>query len=80
MTQNKGIGGHRNPKMETDEWLTPPDLLEKLGSFDLDVCSPINRPWDTAGQHYNILDDGLKQKWFGRVWCNPLMGYRQQNG
>lgn len=24
----------------TDEWYTPKDLIEKLGTFDLDPCAP----------------------------------------
>lgn len=55
----------------SDEWLTPPEIIEKLGTFDLDPCSPIDRPWDTAKNHFNIRDDGLKKGWFGRVWLNP---------
>lgn len=54
-----------------NEWLTPPHILRRLGSFDLDPCAPVNRPWDTAAHHYTIEDDGLKQPWFGRVFCNP---------
>ncbi len=54
-----------------NEWLTPPELLAKLGCFDLDPCSPVNRPWPTAAAHYTIEDDGLKRDWFGRVFCNP---------
>ena len=30
------------------EWLTPPYVLDALGEFDLDPCSPVVRPWDTA--------------------------------
>jgi hypothetical protein len=43
-------------KTETgkDEWLTPPEIIKSLGEFDLDPCSPINRPWDTAKNHYTI--------------------------
>jgi phage N-6-adenine-methyltransferase len=56
----------------SDEWLTPPELLRALGSFDLDPCSPGDRrPWDTASQHYSAEDDGLRQPWSGRVWLNP---------
>lgn len=69
-----GIGGHQNPVMKNDEWLTPPDIIENIGSFDLDPCSPIVRPWDTADEHYNINDDGLNKDWYGRVWCNPPYG------
>jgi len=63
-----------NTKTGTDEWLTPPYIIEALGEFDLDPCSPINRPWDTAKKHYNVDDNGLMQDWGGqsqRVWCNP---------
>lgn len=42
--------------------------------FDLDPCSPIARPWDTAALHYTIEDDGLSQPWEGRVWLNPPYG------
>jgi hypothetical protein len=58
----------------TDVWLTPPGILKALGEFDLDPCSPLDRPWDTAKHHYTIEDDGLAQEWFGRVWCNPPYG------
>ena len=57
-----------------DEWLTPPEIIKSLGSFDLDPCSPIARPWDTAKKHYTIIDNGLKMAWNGRVWCNPPYG------
>lgn len=68
------LSGHQSPKMKNDEWLTPPEILEKLGKFDLDPCSPIVRPWDTAKDHYTIEDDGLSQPWNGRVWLNPPFG------
>lgn len=59
---------------QKDEWLTPPHIIEALGKFDLDPCSPINRPWDTAAKHYTIEDDGLSKEWKGRVFCNPPYG------
>jgi hypothetical protein len=68
------MGSHQSARMMKDEWLTPPDFLNKLGEFDLDPCSPINRKWNTAKHHYTIYDDGLKAKWVGRVWCNPPYG------
>ena len=60
----------------TDVWLTPPSLLAKLGHFDLDPCSPLDRPWDTADHHFTIEDDGLAQSWnkYPRVWMNPPYG------
>ena len=57
-----------------DEWLTPPEIIRCLGEFDLDPCSPVDRPWPTAAKHYTQLDDGLCQDWEGRVWCNPPYG------
>lgn len=34
------------------EWLTPRNIVDALGPFDLDPCAPIVRPWPTAVQHY----------------------------
>jgi hypothetical protein len=70
----KSIGGHQSANSRTDEWLTPPEIIRSLGLFDLDPCSPINRPWDTAKHHFTIEDHGLLQEWFGRVWLNPPYG------
>lgn len=74
MGERKGMGSHQSASMVKDEWLTPPELITKLGQFDLDPCSPINRPWDTALNHFNIEDNGLNKDWFGRVWLNPPYG------
>lgn len=68
------MGGHQSAVMGKDEWLTPPWLIERLGVFDLDPCSPVSRPWDTARKHYSIFDNGLSKQWLGRVWCNPPYG------
>lgn len=57
-----------------DEWLTPPSLVRALGHFDLDPCSPVDRPWATAENHFTIHDDGLSRPWAGRVWMNPPYG------
>lgn len=59
---------------ETNVWLTPPHLLKALGEFDLDPCHISNRPWDTAKKHYTAEDNGMSQKWEGRVFCNPPYG------
>jgi hypothetical protein len=58
----------------TNEWLTPLYIINDLGPFDLDPCSPIIRPWNTAKNHYNIIDDGLQKSWKGLVFCNPPYG------
>lgn len=65
---------HEKKTMRTDEWLTPPNIIRALGEFDLDPCSPINRPWNTAKEHYTINDNGLLLPWAGRVWMNPPYG------
>lgn len=62
---------HQKAIGENDEWLTPRYILDSLGVFDLDPCSPMHRPFDTAKNHYTIGEDGLIKEWFGRVWVNP---------
>ena len=57
-----------------EDWLTPPSIIRACGPFDLDPCSPMPRPWDTAKQHYTLADNGLTKPWFGRVWLNPPYG------
>jgi len=59
-----------------DEWLTPKYIIEALGEFDLDPCSPIVRPWNTAKRHYTIEDDGLTKDWGSdsKVFMNPPYG------
>lgn len=69
-----GMGSHHSARSKTDVWLTPPYILDALGPFDLDPCSPIDRPWDTANRHLTVFDNGLKIPWHGRVWLNPPYG------
>lgn len=57
-----------------EEWLTPPSIIKSLGPFDLDPCSPMQRPWDTANEHFTINDMGLLKEWSGRIWLNPPYG------
>lgn len=66
------IGGHHSSRMKSDTWLTPPWILDALGSFDLDPCAaPEPRLRDTAARHITRPDDGLAHTWAGRVWLNP---------
>lgn len=69
-----GMGTHQSARMLRDEWMTPPHILKELGPFDLDPCAPVQRPWPMAERHYTMHDDGLRQPWLGRVWCNPPYG------
>lgn len=64
MTSRKGAN-------KNDTWLTPPLLLEALGRFDLDPCCSFRMPWKTARRMICLPRDGLKERWVGRVWCNP---------
>ena len=74
MTTLPGIGSHQSHRAGTDEWLTPPFILNALGPFDLDPCAPSVRPWPMATHHYTESDNGLMRPWFGRVWMNPPYG------
>lgn len=77
MTAQLGMGGHHAPnKGAKDEWLTPPSIVRTLGPFNLDPCSPIHRPWETADRHLTVLDDGLTARWAPHefVWLNPPYG------
>lgn len=70
--KNGGMGTHQSRNAMKTEWLTPPWIIEALGQFDLDPCSPIERPFPTALHHLTIEDDGLQINWgHNRVWCNP---------
>lgn len=68
--------GDRNA---TPEWYTPPNFIEMtrncLGGIDLDPASnDYAQSWIKANVFYTKEQDGLKQPWFGRVWCNPPYG------
>lgn len=62
-----------SPHTNTD-WLTPPEIIQILGDFDLDPCTPAHMPWKTAKSRWTPADDGLRQPWLGRVWLNPPYG------
>lgn len=69
-----GIGGHHSARSKTDEWATPPYVIDALGgweSFDLDPCAMITPPFRTAIRTFTKRDNGLLQKWSGRVFANP---------
>lgn len=70
------LTSHQRPhRGATDVWLTPPEIIDALGPFDLDPCAaPSPRPWPTADVHIELPDDGLAADWVGLVWCNPPFG------
>lgn len=63
------------PQAATHTWLTPPEIIDAIGPFDIDPCAaPSPRPWPTAKRHIELPEDGLAAQWDGRVWCNPPFG------
>lgn len=54
-------------KGKTDIWLTPLDLVERIGEFDYDPC-----PFQ-GHRTAKVLEsgDGLKSQWKGKVYLNP---------
>lgn len=61
-------------KKTTDDWLTPPELVEAAGPFSLDPCCHPRMPWRTAAtmvtlkadkraKHDILVGDGLAMAW-----------------
>lgn len=67
----KSMKGHQPQSSKNVSWVTPRWILEPLGEFDLDPCTPDEMPWTTAKARYTKQDDGLIQPWNGRIWLNP---------
>ena len=76
INQNVGGFGFEKPNAgQTNDWLTPVALLQRLGTFDLDPCGCPGMPWPTALTTYFLPEhDGLIEPWHGRVFCNPPYG------
>jgi len=70
---------HQSTVGKSDEWFTPPEILSKLCQFDLDPADSISSPFKTAHKSFTPKEDGLMQKWAGRVWLNPPFN-RYQRG
>lgn len=74
---NKAPGLNRQTffSSATDNWETPQELFDEFDRefhFDLDVCAtPENAK---CHAFYTPHMDGLKQRWYGNVWCNPPYG------
>ena len=49
---------------ETDEWLTPPDFVKRLGVFDLDPCAA---PEPKAFTHATGKLEPVGQRWFADI-------------
>ncbi len=69
------LSGHQRPvRGASDVWLTPPEIINDLGPFDLDPAAATGQPWPTAAEHYTEAEDGLAMPWSGLVWLNPPFG------
>lgn len=69
----------------TAEHPTPPEVVEParrlLGGFDLDpATTPAFNFAIKARWFYTEADDGLRQPWSGRVFCNPPGGVLIRDG
>jgi DNA N-6-adenine-methyltransferase (Dam) len=66
-----------NKNQKLNELYTPPRILDKVrdvfgGSIDLDPCScAIAQKNVKAHQYFSQSQNGLAQKWTGKVWINP---------
>lgn len=58
---------------DTTTWLTPLDMVNSLGKFDLDPCG-FPGHWTAKHLIFKPNGDGLKYEWYGRVWLNPPYG------
>ncbi len=61
----------RKKEVSSDEWYTPKWIIDSLGPFDCDPCTPIVPPYPIAPLTYNKKQDGLAHAWHGMVWMNP---------
>lgn len=61
------------PVASSDEWYTPRWIIEELGPFDLDPCSPLHPPYEIAPLSFNKEQDGLRSAWPAEalVFMNP---------
>jgi phage N-6-adenine-methyltransferase len=62
-------------RSDSCEWSTPREFFDAVNerfAFTLDACAtPENAK---CPRFFTRADDGLRQPWQGRVWCNPPYG------
>jgi site-specific DNA-methyltransferase (adenine-specific) len=67
------VNGEKPDWWSSDHWATPWAVVRALeaefGRFDLDPCC--REETAKAKRFYDEEDDGLRQRWFGRVFMNP---------
>lgn len=67
---------HRTEATGYEEWYTPPEILsiarKVMGGIDCDPASSVEANKGVKAEvFFSVKDNGLKQKWHGRVWMNP---------
>jgi hypothetical protein len=65
------LGSHQAAVGRSQVHITPYRFIEFLGPFDVDPCAADPRPWDCALRNIIEVENGLAQRWTGRVWLNP---------
>lgn len=63
------LGSHQKSVGDSDNWITPRWIIDRLGPFDLDPAAALPRPWPCADKNYTV--NGLIRPWKGFVWLNP---------
>lgn len=74
LRKSKCVGFDRLPAdLTTNSWITPPEIVEVLGPFDLDPCADFDMPWPTAKVMLTKKQDGLATPWAKRDYAlvNP---------
>ncbi len=65
-----------------EDWMTPLDIVERarrtMGGIDLDpASSALANERVKAAEFFTQEDDGLRRRWWGRVWLNHPWGRRE---
>lgn len=68
-----GFGYEKPNDGQSSDWWTPPEIVQSLGSFDLDPCAGVGQI-PLASRIYVPPQDGLSLPWEGRVFLNQPYG------